>query len=182
MNASSRLARRAKIHAKISRRSRPPPVIERLESQRFFSCWNPHRKMAEATHEGGANARRLAHDLNRIKAPQELLPKDLQLQLGEAVADAAMDAKAKGQMLPRPLTIDDEAVRFRNRRFIAVAGQVPHRQLVALPDLLAAQFRVDQRRAPHVGERCLPADDFGYQTVDERGIGTQLGHLLRMIV
>ena len=67
------------------------------------SPWNPHGKMAEATHERGPNTRRLAHDLDRLEAPQEFLPKDLQLQFRQAVSDAAVDAKAEGEMLARPL-------------------------------------------------------------------------------
>ena len=106
------------------------------------SRWNPHWKMAVATYKRGPNAGRLAHDLNSLKSPQEFFPEDLQLQFSKAVTDAAVDAKAKGQMLPRPLTIDDELVCVWNRRFIAVARQVPHREFVAFADLLAAQHRI----------------------------------------
>src|ERR1700726_2251717 len=116
--------------------------------------------MAEAGHERGPNTRRLAHDLNRLEAPQEFLPEDLQLQFRQAVSDAAVDAYAKGQIVARPLTIDEEVVWLRNRRFIACARQVPHRQLVALADLLAAKIRIDQLCPPHVGQRYLPADGF----------------------
>jgi hypothetical protein len=48
--------------------------------------------------------------------------------------------------------------------------------------LLAGQLGIGERRSPHIGERRLPTDDFGHQAVDERGIGAQLGHLLRMVV
>src|SRR6202030_1014096 len=100
---------------------------ERVKERRLDAVWhgwrcasagNPHRKMAEPTHECRSNARRLAHDFNHLETTQNLFPENLQLQFGKSVADAAVDAEAKGQMLPRPLTVHDESVRLRNRRFI----------------------------------------------------------------
>jgi hypothetical protein len=104
------------------------------------------------------------------------------LKLGKPVADASVDAETKGQMLTRSFTINNEAVGLRNRRLVAVARQVPHRQLIALANLLATQLRVDERASPHVGQRRLPADDLGHKAVDQRRIGAQLGHFLRMLV
>src|SRR5580698_3771789 len=106
--------------------------------------------MAEPTHKGRSNARGFARDLDDLESAQDFLPENFQLQFGQPVADAAVDAETKGQVLARSLAIDDEAVRLTYCRFVAVARQVPHRQLVALLDLLTRQFRVGQRRSPHV--------------------------------
>ena len=75
-------------------------------------------------HEGREDALRLADHLDPLEAPQDLLPQDLQLQLRQAVADAAMDAEAEGEMLARPLAVDDEALRLLDRLRVAVAGDV----------------------------------------------------------
>src|SRR5215470_15726041 len=45
-------------------------------------------------------------------APQDLLPQYLQLQLRQAIADAAMDARPEGQVVPWPGPVDDEAIRI----------------------------------------------------------------------
>ena len=72
---------------------------------------NAHRQVGDAMHEGRVDALRLAHHLDRREALQDLFPDDLQLHLGQAVADAAVDAEAEGQVLARPLAVDDEGVR-----------------------------------------------------------------------
>ena len=93
---------------------------------------NPHRQLREAAHEGRAHAHRLADHLDHREALQDLLPQDAQLQLGQAVADAAVDAEAEGQVLARPRAVDDEAVRRHRSPLVAVAREVPHHHLVAL--------------------------------------------------
>src|SRR6185312_16364016 len=58
-----------------------------------------HRERADAAQEVGVVADRLADDLGPEVALQHLAPQDLELQLGEAVADAAVDAGAERQVL-----------------------------------------------------------------------------------
>jgi len=61
-------------------------------------------------YEGRTVASGFAHHLDHLEAAQDFLPQDFQLQLRKAIADAAVDPKAKGQMLARPRTVDDEPV------------------------------------------------------------------------
>ena len=82
-----------------------------------------------------------------------------QLHLGQAVADAAVDAEAERQVLARPLAVDDEGVGVLDHGLVAVARDVPHDHLVARLDGLAAELDVARRGAAHVGQRRLPADD-----------------------
>ena len=110
-----------------------------------------HRHRGEAVHEVRLRARRLAHHLDHREALQDLLPQDLQLQLGQAVADAAVDAEAEGQVLARPRAVDDEGVGLLDRCLVAVARDVPHHHLVALADRACRRAR---RRASAVRRMC----------------------------
>ncbi len=88
--------------------------------------------------EGRGHAPGLFHDLDLRKPRQEFFPEYAQLQFGQAVADAAVDAEAEGQVLAGPLAVDDVGVRVLDHLIVPVAGRVPHDDLVALPDRLAA--------------------------------------------
>src|SRR5581483_8622164 len=95
----------------------------------------------------------LVDHLYSVEALEDLFPDDLQLQLGQPHADAAVDAEAERQMRARPRTIDDELIRSLDRFLVAIAGNVPHHDLVALLDLLAAQLEIFERGAAHMRER-----------------------------
>ena len=70
----------------------------------------------EAVHEVRQGPLRLAHHLDAREALQDLLPQDPQLQLGQPVAHAAVDAEAERQVLARPGAVDDEASASLDRR------------------------------------------------------------------
>src|SRR3954471_3422977 len=93
-----------------------------------------------------------------------------------------MDPKSERQMLPRAGTVDDEFVCPLDRLLVAVAGDVPHRQLVAGPDLFATELGVHNGGATHIGKRGLPADDLWHHAGDEIVVLTQLAVFLRMLV
>src|SRR5258706_2685362 len=112
---------------------------------------------AVGAQEAGLQPHRFFDDLDGREAPEDLLPDHLQLHLGQAIADAAMDAEAEAEMLARAGTVDDEGVRIVDRRLVAIAGDVPHDHLFTLADGLAAELDVGQGGAAHVGDRCLPA-------------------------
>src|SRR4051794_38985721 len=116
-----------------------------------------------------------------IESLQDLLPDDLELQLGQTQADAAMDAEAERQMLARAGAVDDEVIWTLDSGLVAVARDIPHHDLVALPDLLAAELDVGQRRAAHMGERRLPADHLGHEAVEQRRIVLELAILFRVL-
>src|SRR5216683_3224559 len=145
-------------------------------------CWNAYREGFDAAHETGIHPLRLAHHLDPVKALEHLLPHDLQLQLGEPHADAAMNAEPKRQMGAGPGAIDDKVVRVLDTLFVAIARDVPHHDPVALADFLAAEFGIDQRRTPHMRQRRLPANDFGHHGVDQRRIVAQLLVLVGVFV
>ena len=96
-------------------------------------------------HEVRLRAHRLADHVDAREALEDLFPQHLELQLREAVAHAAVDAEAEAHVLARPRAIDDEAAGVLDRLLVAVARDVPHDDLVALADLLAAELDVGGR-------------------------------------
>src|SRR3546814_10024969 len=93
-----------------------------------------------------------------------------------------MNAIAERQMMPWVLTVYDELVRPVDDRLVAVTRQVPHHNLVAFSDLLAADLPILQRRAAHMGQRCLPADDLWHHASDEPRIVIQFQIRVRVLV
>src|ERR1700751_3076437 len=85
-------------------------------------------------------------------------------------------------MLPRPGAADQEVVRTFDRGLVAVARDVPHYDLVTLPDLPAAEFDLLERGTAHMRQGSLPADDFGHETVDQRRIVAEFLVLVRIPV
>src|ERR1700761_4692799 len=122
--------------------------------------------MLDSLHETRIHPLGRPDHLNMIEPLEDFFPDDLELQLGKADSDAAMDAEAERQMRARPGAIDQEFVGTLDRLLVAVARDVPHDDLVALPDLLAAEFEVGKRGAAHMGERRLPADHLRHEAVD----------------
>src|SRR5262249_53748825 len=92
------------------------------------------------------------------------------------------DAETERKMGARPRAIDDEFVWSLDRLFIAVARDVPHDDLVALLDGLAAQLEILKSGAPHMRKRRLPANHFGNEAVEQRRILSQLSVLVGMLV
>ena len=82
-----------------------------------------------------------------------LFPDHAQLHLAQAVAEAAVDAEAERQVVPRVGTVDEELVRVLDRVGVAIARDVPHHHFVALLDLLAADLGVFECGARHVRHR-----------------------------
>src|SRR5689334_20759980 len=64
---------------------------------RESSSRNPYRQRLVALDEARIDPLGLADHLDAVEALQHLLPDDLELQLGEAHADAAVDAEAEGK-------------------------------------------------------------------------------------
>src|SRR5579871_2560526 len=129
---------------------------------------DPHRQMIVALDEARIRPHRLTDHLDLVEALENLFPDDLELQLGKPHADAAMDTEAERQMVARPLAVDDELERLLDRLVVVVARDVPHHDLVAFLDLLAADLDVAQRGTAHVGERGLPADHLRHEALDQR--------------
>ena len=138
---------------------------------------NLHRQLGIPAHRRRTHPGRLPHDLDHREARQDLLPQNLELHLGQAVAHAAVDAETKRQVLARARAVDDEFIRPVDRVFVAVARQLPHGELVAFLDLFAAWFAAGQSGAPHEGKRRLPADDLGHHALDQGRVRAQLGKL-----
>ena len=93
-----------------------------------------------------------------------------------------MDAEAEGQVLASAFAVDDVTIRIRDNRLVAVARDVPHDDLFAFADQLAADFDVARCGAPHMSERCLPADGFRHHVGDQARICSQLGVFFRKLV
>jgi hypothetical protein len=111
----------------------------------------------------------------------DLLPQDAQLQLGQAVAEAAVNAEAEGEVLARAGAVGDQGVRVLDRLLVTVARDVPDHDLVALLDRLAANLGIIERSAPHMDHRRLPADDLGYQARDQPGVFAHFAQLVRIL-
>src|SRR5579871_527419 len=94
--ASPRRSRRA------SSRALRSPEAGRALSPRRNSHWQPR----VAANETGVQALRRAGHLDDGKARQDLFPDDPQLQLGQPVADAAMDAEAERHVTSRAPSLD----------------------------------------------------------------------------
>src|SRR5882757_6198673 len=76
------------------------------------SARNPHRQVLDPPHKARIAPLRLADHFDAVEALQHFLPDDLELQLGEPHADAAVDAEAERQMGAGPRAVDDELVRL----------------------------------------------------------------------
>src|SRR5258708_3049228 len=77
-------------------------------AEQFSRPWpashvHPRRHRLVALDEIGAHAPGLAHHFDAREAPEDFLPHHPQLHLGEALAHAAVDAEAEGNVLARPL-------------------------------------------------------------------------------
>src|SRR6187402_390448 len=79
---------------------------------------NAHRQLLDAADEARIDALRLADHLDAVETLQHFLPDDLQLQLGEAHADAAVDAEAERQMGAGPGAVDNEFVGLLDALFV----------------------------------------------------------------
>src|SRR5947209_4245166 len=124
----------------------------------------------------------LLDHLNVAEALEDFFPDDLELQLGKSQPDTAMYAEAERNVGARPRPVDYEFIRTLDHLLVAIAGDVPHHDLVAFFDLLAAEFNILERGPAHVRQWRLPADHFGHETVDQFGIGAQLAVLIRILV
>jgi hypothetical protein len=93
-----------------------------------------------------------ADDLDFHVPAQDFFPQDFQLQFGEPVAEATMDTGAERQMSPRLAAVDDELIGVLDHFIISIPGDIPHGDFVAGRDLLAAQFAIGERRAPHMND------------------------------
>ena len=90
------------------------------------------------------------HDFHHPEARQDFLPENSELHLGQAIAHAAVDAEAEGQVVARIRAIDAERVRILDYLVVAVPRDVPHEHLIPFADRLAAEFHVLGCRATHV--------------------------------
>src|SRR5262245_7873167 len=121
---------------------------------------DPHRQRLDPAQEVRVGTLRRAHHLDREVTLEDLVPQDLQLDLGQPVTHAAMNARAERKVVPRPGPVDHEALRIVDDLLVAVAGDVPHDDLVASADSLAAQLGVHAGGAAHVDDGRLPTDRF----------------------
>src|ERR1700687_1244368 len=111
---------------------------------------------------------RRAHDLETKIPLLDFFPENPQLLLGQTIADTAVDTGAERQMLPRLYAVNDELVGALDLFLVAVSGDIPHHDLVALGDLAAGELDVIARGSAHVQHRRLIANDFGHQGRDQR--------------
>src|SRR5215203_3519011 len=85
-------------------RAGPHPTLSLSASPGERSSGPPrdhHGQALVALHEHRMGANRFAGQADLREALQDLFPDDAQLQLGQAIADAAMDAEAEREMVAR---------------------------------------------------------------------------------
>src|ERR1700709_25067 len=85
-----------------------------------------------ALDEGRVGPLGLGDLFDHREALQDTFPDDLELELGQAVADAAVDAEAERDVAARILAVDDIVVRPLDHLVVAVARDVPNHDLSAL--------------------------------------------------
>ena len=78
-----------------------------------------------------------------------------------------MNTKTKREVLAGIGAINDELVRVLDNSLVTIPRDVPHNDLVAFFDQLAAKLDITRGDAPHVHQRCLPTDDFGDERPNE---------------
>src|SRR5580704_6739680 len=154
----------------------------RRSSRRLLPAGDDDLHLLVALDEDRIAALGLFEQADFGEALEDLFPDDGQLQLGQAVADAAVDAEAEGEVGTRTLAVDDVIVGVLDHLVVAVARDVPHHHPLALVDLLAAELEVLARHPRHVRQRGLPADRLGDHRGDQLGVGAQLVVLVRMAV
>jgi len=84
-------------------------------------------------------------------------------------------------MLARAGAVGDQGIRVLDRLLVAVAGDVPNHDLVALLDRLAANLGILERGAPHMDHRGLPPYDLRHQARDQPGIFVHFAELVRVL-
>src|SRR3546814_10502601 len=129
-----------------------------------------HIHVAIAVNEAGVNPLGLAENVYAQPAPLHLSDQRGELQFGDARADAAVDAIAERQVPPRIFAVDDDPVSVGEDALVAVRRDIPECELVALPALVAEEFSILGRGAPHMRERGLPADDLVPRVDRELGV------------
>jgi len=70
---------------------------------------------------------------------------DLNLQLGKPGTDTAVDAEAERQVAPRVVAIDAQPRPIVEDRFVAIGGQIPQHDLVALAKGMAVKIDILDR-------------------------------------
>src|SRR6185437_735263 len=145
-------------------------------------CVQSYRHAVVAFHEARRDAAGFAGEFDVREAFHDLFPDDLELQFGQTVSHAAVDAEAERQVLAGARTIYQIGVGVFDHFVVTVARDVPHHHLLALPDLLAAELDVARRVAAHMGERGLPADGFRHHVGDEIWGLAQLPVLIGVLV
>src|ERR1700694_1103296 len=99
------------------------------------SAGDADRQGLIALHKTRIHPLGLGDHLNIVEALEDFFPDDLQLQLGQPQADAAVNTEAERDMGARPRPVDDELIGTIDYLFVAVARDIPHHDLVALLDL-----------------------------------------------
>ena len=80
------------------------------------------------------------------------------MQFGQAIANTAMNAKAKGDMLARAPTVNNELLRMVDTVGVKIGRGVPQHHFVAFVNQFAADFEVFNGSATHGCQRGLPAN------------------------
>jgi len=99
----------------------------------------------------------------------------------QAVPDAAVYARGKGEMAPWLGPLDIELTRRVYCLFIPIARDILRHHAVALGDGLAGNFCLYQRGAAHVDGGELIANNFRRQGFYQAMISPQGGELLRIV-
>ena len=86
------------------------------------------------------------------KRAKNFLPQYTQLHLGQPIAQAAMNAEAKTEMLAGVLAIDEQAFGLVDLVGVVIAGEIPHAYPIPFADLLPTDLGVCHCGAAHVGD------------------------------
>src|SRR3954468_3865611 len=112
---------------------RPGAALARLAPE-------PDRQRPQLVDELRLDVGGRARDLHVREALERLLEQDVELQPGERGAEAEVPAAGAESLVLVGLAPDVEAIRVLERLLVAVGGDVPHDDLVALVDRAAAEL------------------------------------------
>src|SRR4029453_798311 len=89
-----------------------------------------YRQFLVTAQQARQDALRLAHHFDGRERLHDFPPEPAQRHLGKTQAEATVDTETEREVVPRVPPLDDEVIRPLEHLLIAVAGGVPHKNLV----------------------------------------------------
>lgn len=106
--------------------------------------------MLYAAHKVRQDTLWLTHDFNVAVALENFFPHDTKLHLSKSVTHTPVNTKTKREVLAGIGAINDELVRVLDNSLVTIPRDVPHNDLIAFFDQLAAKLDIARGDAAHM--------------------------------